>query len=72
MNILIISQNITLGGAQRVVVHLSDHLNRNGHNAWILTPHIDLENMSEIARRQNYLECPYPILEKVGYEYKMR
>lgn len=72
MNVLIISQNITLGGAQRVAVHLSNHLNSNGHNAWILTPHLDLENMPEIAKRQKYIECPYPILKKVGYEYKMR
>jgi len=72
MNILIISQNIALGGAQRVVVHLSDYLNRNGHNAWILTPHVDLEGMPKVAARQRYIESPYPILTKVGYEYKMR
>ncbi|MBI5118113.1 glycosyltransferase family 4 protein [Candidatus Poribacteria bacterium] len=72
MNILIVSQNIALGGAQRVVIHLSDYLNRHGHNAWILTPHLDLEDMPQIAQRQKYIECPYPILNKVGYEYKMR
>ena len=72
MNVLIISQNIVLGGAQRVLVHLSDYLNRNGHNSWILTPHLDLEHMPEVARRQRYIECPFPILRKVGYEYKMR
>lgn len=72
MNILIISQNISLGGAQRVVIHLSDYLNRNGHKAWILSPHVDLEGMPRLARGQNYIDCPYPILKRVGYEYKMR
>lgn len=72
MNVLIISQNIVLGGAQRVAVHLSDYLNRNGHNAWILTSHLDLEDMPDVAKRQTYIECPYPILKKVGCEYKMR
>ncbi|UCD55971.1 MAG: glycosyltransferase family 4 protein [Candidatus Hydrogenedentota bacterium] len=72
MNILIISQNIALGGAQRVAVHLSDYLNRHGHNAWIFAPHVDLEDMPHVARRQKYIECPYPILKKVGYEYKMK
>ena len=72
MNVLIVSQNIALGGAQRVAVHLSDYLNRHGHNALIFTPHVDLEGMPQFAASQKYIECPYPILEKVGYEYKMR
>ncbi len=72
MNVLIISQNIAIGGAQRVVIHLSDFLSRSGHNAWILTPHLDFDYMPELARRQRYIPCPYPILQKVGHEYKMR
>jgi glycosyltransferase involved in cell wall biosynthesis len=72
MNILLLSQNIALGGAQRVVIHLSDYLNRNGHKAWILTPHLDLEELPPIAKRQQYIQCPYPILKKVNYEYKMK
>jgi glycosyltransferase involved in cell wall biosynthesis len=72
MNILIVSQNIALGGAQRVAIYLSDYLNRNGHQAWILTPHLDLEGLPDVAHRQKYIECPYPILKKVNYEYKMR
>ncbi|RJP72839.1 MAG: glycosyltransferase family 1 protein [Candidatus Abyssobacteria bacterium SURF_17] len=72
MNILIVTQNIALGGAQRVAVQLSDYLNKNGHRAWIFTPHIDLAGVSGVARQQNYIECPYPILKKVGHEYKMR
>ena len=72
MNILILSQNIGLGGAQRVAVHLSDYLNRNGHNAWIFAPHLDMEGLPELARRQRYIECTYPILKKVGLDYKMK
>lgn len=72
MNILIITQNISLGGAQRVVIQLSDYLTRSGHNAWILTPHVELEGMPEMAKSQKYIVSPHPILKKVGYEYKMR
>jgi len=71
MNILLVSQNIALGGAQRVVINLAYYLEKFGHQVLIFSPHIDLKGVSKIAHKLNYISPNIPILKKVGPSYKM-
>ena len=71
MNILLVSQNVVLGGAQRVVINLAYYLEKFGHQVFIFSPHVDLKGVSEIAHKLNYISPNIPILKKVGPSYKM-
>lgn len=71
MNVLLVSQNVALGGAQRVVINLAYYLKKFGHQVFIFSPHVDLKGVSKIAHKLNYISPNIPILKKVGPSYKM-
>ncbi len=71
MNVLLVTQNVALGGAQRVVINLAYHLKKFGHQVFIFSPHVDLKGVSKIAHKLNYISPNIPILKKVGPSYKM-
>lgn len=71
MNILIVSQNITIGGAQRVIVYLAHYMKKLGHNVIVFSPHVDLEGLINVARDIEYISPNVPIMRKVNSRYEM-
>ncbi len=66
MNILLVNPNVTVGGAQKILLYTAKGLEARGHRVWIYTTHVDFANLPPFARRLSYVVEDVPILRRGG------
>ncbi len=66
MNILMVSPNVVVGGAQKVMLYLAKGLEERRHNVFIYTTHVDLSNLPPFARKLKYIINDMKILQWGG------
>ena len=66
MNILILNPNITIGGAQRIVLNLAWCLEKLGHQVWVYTTLVDKKALPDKFKNLNIIVSQNKILKKGG------
>lgn len=66
MNILMVSPNVVVGGAQKVMLYIARGLEERQHNVFIYTTHVDLSNLPPFAQKLKYIINNVKILQWGG------
>lgn len=66
MNILLVNPNVTVGGAQKILLYAAKGLEARGHRVWIYTTHVDFTHLPPFAHHLSYVVEDIPILRRGG------
>jgi glycosyltransferase involved in cell wall biosynthesis len=66
MKLLLVNPNVTMGGAQKIVLSLAYHLQRLGHEVTIFTTHVERDDLPEPFRRLEIIRSRHRILRPGG------
>lgn len=66
MKLLLVSPNVTMGGAQRILLYLAYHLQRLGHEVAIFTSYVDWDALPEPFRRLDIICSRHQVLRRGG------